>query len=162
MGILAKMDRFMKSGASTMASARQMYQKIAVNNVDNDTANSTFRKLVTRSHCEDRLACASALGSTSEFLTWLKYYARCLASGAGDEDALRFLVDLLLGGDQSPSHNNDSVVGGGGSFLSMVGISQCLGLEGKDAIRKSILPEMSKNRSLQRLTNEISMELERL
>ena len=43
------------------------------------------------------------------------------------------------------------------SFLS-VGKS-ILGLDGKNLVGKNVLPEMSKNRLLQRLTNEISMEL---
>jgi len=163
-GILATMDLLVKSGASTMASARQMYQKIVESDTHNNgTATRTSQKIVTRSHCEDRLACAIALGSMPEFLTWMKYYARCLASGMGDADALRFLVDILLGGDQSTSSNGDPDMIGEGeipSILSMVGNRQCFGLEGKDVIRKVILPEMSKNRSLQRLTNEISMELE--
>ncbi|KAL7532525.1 hypothetical protein ACHAXR_004684 [Thalassiosira sp. AJA248-18] len=160
MGILAKMDRFVRS-SSSMASAKQMYQKVASEN-SNGATNTSHQKLVTRSHCEDRLACAIALGSALEFQTWLKYYARCLSS-AGDADGLRFLVDIFLGGDGPSPGDGDRMDGDGvsqptiPSFLS-VG-KRCLGLEGKDIIRKSILPEMSKNRILQRLTNEISMEL---
>ena len=174
-GILAKMDRLVKSSASTMASAKQLYQKVAENHHDGSGgvagAVTTSQKIVTRSHCEDRLACSIALGSASEFQTWLKYYARCL-SLAGDGDALRFLVDVLLGGagdGQASSTGDDDFIMDGGSqqqpipsILSLaVGNKQsCLGLEGKDVIRKAILPEMSKNRLLQRLTNEISMELD--
>lgn len=162
-GILATMDRLVKSGASTMASARQMYQKVAGNSHHNDTTNSTSEKVFIRSYCEDRLACAIALQSTSELQTWLKYYVRCLSSGSGDEDALRFLVDILIGGRQFSSGNHDPGSDRKGAIppiLSMVGDIQCLGLVGKDVISKAILPEMSKNRLLQRLTNEISMELE--
>jgi len=171
-GILAKMDRLVKSSASTMASAKQLYQKVAENHHDGSggvaAAVTTSQKIVTRSHCEDRLACSIALG---EFQTWLKYYARCL-SLAGDGDALRFLVDVLLGGagdGQASSTGDDDFIMDGGSqqqpipsIISLaVGNKQsCLGLEGKDVIRRAILPEMSKNRLLQRLTNEISMELD--
>mmetsp|Transcript_14595 Transcript_14595/g.26478 ORF Transcript_14595/g.26478 Transcript_14595/m.26478 type:complete len:611 (+) Transcript_14595:2-1834(+) len=171
-GILARMDRLVKSSASTMASAKQLYQKVAENHHDGSggvaAAVTTSQKIVTRSHCEDRLACSIALG---EFQTWLKYYARCL-SLAGDGDALRFLVDVLLGGagdGQASSTGDDDFIMDGGSqqqpipsIISLaVGNKQsCLGLEGKDVNRRAILPEMSKNRLLQRLTNEISMELD--
>jgi len=157
-GILSKMDRLVKSSASTMASAKQLYQKAAENqNHGSGGASSNSQNVITRSHCEDRLACSIALGSAFEFQTWLQYYARCLST-VGDGDALRFLVDILLGGVSSDD-------GAGGepipSILSFaLGSKQsCLGLDRKDVIRKAILPEMSKNRLLQRLTNEMAMEL---
>ncbi|KAL9185695.1 hypothetical protein ACHAXT_003472 [Thalassiosira profunda] len=151
-GLLAKMDGMVKSAGST-ASAKQMYLKIA----DNASASE---KIVTRSHCEDRLACAIALGSAPEFQTWARNYAQCLSS-TGDAAALRFLVDLFLGAGQ-PGEESMHEDGSGQqhipSFLS-AGLA-CLGLEGKDVIRKAILPEMGKSRTLQRLTNEIATELE--
>ena len=158
-GILAKMDSLVRSSAS-MASAKQMYQKVA--SAESNNATTTHQIIVTRSHCEDRLACAIALDSVVEFQTWLKHYARCLSS-AGDAGGLRFLVDIFLGDNSSSANDNptdgdNELETNSPSFLS-VG-KQSLGLEGKDVVRKSILPEMSKNRTLQRLTNEISMELD--
>ena len=156
-GILAKVDKFVRSGASSMESAKQMYNKLV------ETEKQTSKAIVTRSHCEDRLACAIALGSASEFRAWLSLYSRCL-SISGDAGALRFLVDVLLG---NPNDIDD--MGEAEStrptrscwWFHSVG-SQCLGLDNKEVIRKTILPEMSKNRQLQRLTNEISMELDSL
>ena len=156
LGILAKMDKVVRSGGSTMASAKQMYHKVS------DNEKLTSQKVVTRSHCEDRLACSIALGSASEFEVWLSLYARSLSS-AGDADALRFLVDILLGCPtsndpmaQDPSKQTQSCW-----WFMSVG-NQGLGFNSKRIIRKAILPEMSKNRLLQRLSNEISMELESL
>lgn len=171
-GILAKMDRFVKSNSasSSMASAKQMYQKVAASSSEGNANNATTsQKIITRSHCEDRLACSIALASAGEFQIWIRYYARCLVS-TGDGDALRFVVDILLGGDSQDDAATAMLDSGKGvsssqpknnnvpSFLSAG--RQTLGLEGKTLIRKAILPEMSKNRLLQRLTNEISMELE--
>jgi len=149
-GILGKMDGIVKSSAPSMASAKQMYQKLASSS--DSSSNTSPQQIITRSHCEDRLACSIALGSTSEFQTWMRYYARSLVT-SGDGDALRFLVDILL--DDQTAMVDDTL--GIQSFLS-VGKST-LGFEGKDLVSKYVLPEMSKNRLLQRLTNEISMEL---
>ncbi|KAL3796401.1 hypothetical protein HJC23_004198 [Cyclotella cryptica] len=151
-GLLSRMDAIIRSGAS-MESAKQMYIKL----VENE--KQTSQKIVTRSHCEDRLACAIALRSTSEFQTWLSSYARCLSS-SGDADALRFLVDILLGNSEDFEHSdNFSRQVQSCWWLNSIG-DECLGLNSKDVIRHHILPQMSKNRELQRLTNEIAMELE--
>jgi hypothetical protein len=99
-----------------------------------------------------RLACSIALGSSSEFKLWLRYYARHLVSRV-DDDALQFLVHILLidSGMESaqPCYSP--------SFLSLG--KQTLGLNGKDLVRNIILPECLTSRVLQRLTNEISMEI---
>jgi protein HIRA/HIR1 len=144
-GLLSKMERIVRSGAST-ESAKQMYIRLV------DSEKQTSQKIVTRAHCEDRLACAIALGSASEFQTWLSSYARCLSS-TGDAGALRFLVDVLLGS------SDDSQLTHSCWWLNSIS-DQLLGLDNKDVIRCNILPEMSKNRELQRLMNEISMELD--
>lgn len=143
-GMLARMDRIVRSNDSVIVSAKQVYQKIT----SSDAGYATDR-YVTRSHCEDRLACTIALGSSSEFKTWLRYYARCLVS-TGSEDALRFLVDILLNDQQVKSP----------SFLSLG--KQTLNLVGKDLVRGAILPECQTSRLLQRFTNELSMELDSL
>ncbi|KAL7522970.1 hypothetical protein ACHAWX_007718 [Stephanocyclus meneghinianus] len=151
-GLLSKIDTLIRSGAS-MESAKQMYIKL----VENEKQVS--QKIVTRSHCEDRLACAIALRSTSEFQTWLSSYARCLSS-SGDADALRFLVDILLGNseDFECADSSSRLLSSCWWLNSMR--DECLGLNSKDIIRHHILPQMSKNRELQRLTNEIAMELD--
>jgi protein HIRA/HIR1 len=152
-GLLSKMDRFVRSGSS-MESAKQMYIKL----VENE--NQSSQKIVTRSHCEDRLACAIALGSAAEFQMWLSSYARCLSTSC-DADTLRFLVDILLGNsDDVEMADTNSNTNPSCWWLISITHSRCLGLDNKVLIRTIIIPEMCKNRQLQRLTNEISMELE--
>ncbi len=153
-GALSKLEKMVHSGGSAMTSAKHMFHKLL------DNEKSTFQQIITRSHCEDRLACSVALGSAAEFEIWLSLYARHLAF-AGDADALRFLVDILLGVPTS----NTAAAGGNESpscwwFVS-IGM-QTLGLDSKRIIKKCILPEMSKNRALQRLSNELAMELDAL
>jgi len=152
-GVLSRIDRIVTSSASTMASAKQMYQRV----VENE--KHSYQQIITRSHCEDRLACAIALDSKSEFEAWLALYARCLSS-SGEAEALRFLVDTLLDVSSSDSSMVTDDCGNVTSFL-LIGIKR-LGLESKQIIRQTILPEMSKNRHLQRLTNEIAIELDNL
>ncbi|KAL3775904.1 hypothetical protein ACHAW5_007635 [Stephanodiscus triporus] len=151
-GILAKMDGIIKSSVSATSSAKQMYQNVT----SFDSYNGpTSTDIITRSHCEDRLACSIALGSSSEFKMWLRYYARFLVS-TGNEDALRFLVDVLLNGQSSPD-GDSTHPGNSPSFLSIG--RKALGLNGNDLVRSAILPECLTSLYLQRLTNEISMEL---
>lgn len=154
-GILSRVAKIVTSSASTMASAKQMYQRI----VENE--KHTYQYIITRSHCEDRLACAIALDSKSEFETWVALYARCLSS-SGEAEALRFLVDTLLDAGESDTlmDTSDDSCQNVSSFL-LLGIKR-LGLESKRVIRQLVLPEMSKNRHMQRLTNEISIELDNL
>jgi protein HIRA/HIR1 len=153
-GILGRMERIIRSSsAPAMASAKQMYQKLTYSNSNNGPASND---IITRSHCEDRLACAIALGSSSEFKMWLRRYARFLVS-SGNEDALRFLVDILINGQPDPVEEGSLQTGYSLFFLSIG--KETLGLNGKDLVRTAILPECLTSRYLQRLTNEISMEL---
>ena len=106
---------------------------------------------VTRSHCEDRLACAMALVSAGEFEFWLTLYVRTLVQG-GWEDHVRVLLDLLLGSSAS-SGNDES------SCWWLSSAPTILGLDRQGLVKKIVIPEMSKNRAFQRLTNEISLEV---
>lgn len=151
-GLISKIDRLVRSGAS-MESAKQMYIKLMENE------KQTSQNIVTRAYCEDRLACAIALQSSLEFQVWISTYAKCLSS-TGDANTLRFLVDVLLGNSGVDMIDNNSHWVPTCWWFNSITSSQCLGLSGKDIIRNIILPEMSKNRQLQRLTNEVSMELE--
>ena len=148
-GVLSKIERLVNSGAS-MESAKQMYIKLV------ESEKQTSQNVVTRSHCEDRLACAVALRSASDFKAWIASYAKCLTS-SGDSSSLRFLVDILLG--NSEDTESTGISNPCWCFNSIID-SHGLDLNNKDIIRQFILPEMSKNRLLQRLTNEISMELQ--
>eukprot|EP00956_Cyclotella_meneghiniana_P042902 scaffold249348_cov72-Cyclotella_meneghiniana.AAC.3 len=149
-GVLSKIERLVSSG-DAMKSAKQMYIKLV------ESEKQTSQNIVTRSHCEDRLACAAVLGSASDFKVWIASYAKCLTS-TSDSSSLRFLVDILLGNSED-STGSTGISNPTAWFNSVI---NCPGLDlnNKDIIRHFILPEMSKNRLLQRLTNEVSMELE--
>jgi hypothetical protein len=86
----------------------------------------------------------------SEFKHWLSLYARALTV-AGQSSVLRLLVDSLLG----DKDGKDSAT------ASLWWISGCdvLGLDREELVKTVILPQLIKNHALQRLTNEISLEL---
>jgi len=158
-----------RSGLSTSSLYRQGTSDVT----------SMLRATVSRSHCEDRMACALALQSKDEFEHWLGFYVSCL-SQEGNETHLRLLVDMLLGkcnDNMDDDDDDDDVlmgdVGGGeevsaatkndGSFCWWLSSAESvLGMDRKAAVRKIVLPEMSKNRSNQRLANEIATELSAL
>lgn len=106
--------------------------------------------IMTRSHCEDRMACAAVLGSPGEFKSWLLLYIQTLAK-EGHVDHLRLVVDMLL----SENGGSNSVPCW---WLSLA--PAILNLNRKDMVKTIVIPEMSKNRALQRVTNEIAMQLE--
>ena len=124
---------------------------------------------ITRSHCEDRMACALGLGSSNEFELWLGCYIRRLAQD-GAEAHLRLVVDLLLGrggssvdmreGSDTEASHEMARKNAGASLWWLSSSEAVLDMDRKGAIRKIVLPEMSKNRALQRLTNEIATDFE--
>eukprot|EP00977_Amphora_coffeiformis_P011400 scaffold2760_cov167-Amphora_coffeaeformis.AAC.14 len=109
-------------------------------------ANDSGNFVPTKAHCEDRLACSIALNSPSEFRQWLGMYAKTLAA-SGQEALLRMLMDVLI----------DSSADSG--WWLCTGLST-MGLDRKELLKKVLLPAMSKNRALQRLTNELVMEID--
>ncbi|GAX12012.1 protein HIRA/HIR1 [Fistulifera solaris] len=111
--------------------------------------------LATRAHCEDRLACAVAFESGPEYRLWLGRLVRIL-SITGDETGLRLLTEMILG--RGPSLTNG--VGNDDSCWWLSLSPEVLKQDRKELIQSVVLPEMSKNRSLQRLTNELSLEIE--
>jgi len=159
-GLLSKLDRTIQAqtprrGIMSETSAAGIYQ----NNNEEDDLNSIF----TRSHCEDRIACALALRSSSDFRYWLSQYIRRLAS-EGNQTHLRFVVDMLLdkvtqtGNVNAPSQCEE----GTGNYLACWWLSSAksvLGLNRREAVQQVVIPEMSKNRALQRLMNEIATEI---
>jgi protein HIRA/HIR1 len=114
--------------------------------------------IASRAHCEDRLACAVALSSASEYKHWLALYVRTLAV-AGDASHLRMLVDMLLG-----NTTNHVTTEGTESDCCwwMSSTPEVLKLDRKSLVKTVVISEMSKNRSLQRITNEVALELENL
>jgi len=131
---------------------------------------------VTRSHCEDRMACAVCLQSKSEFKHWLTLYCRILAMG-GQETQIRIVADMLLGrtsqnevGDDAGANiagnsSNSAAAsrsGSGGLCWWLDSAPGVLGLDRASLIRTAVIKEVSRNRLLQRLTQEISIDLQLL
>eukprot|EP00980_Cylindrotheca_fusiformis_P026684 scaffold16928_cov159-Cylindrotheca_fusiformis.AAC.1 len=105
------------------------------------------------------MACALALGSSSEFEYWLSMYARSLAI-CGYESLLRTLVDMLIGRIDKTRMDDDQSSGNLCWWISDA--ARILSFDRRKLITSIIIPEMSKNRALQRITNEIAVEIEAL
>jgi protein HIRA/HIR1 len=151
-GLLAQIDEMVRTCSSTptqvscgsISSASEMYY---VNQDD----KSSLQSFATKSHCEDRLACALMLKSKDDFEHWLRLYIRALAVD-GDSAHLRLIVDLL--------HGTYKIEASHSSMFWWVSTAKTwLGLDVKAAMEQIVIPEMTKNRSLQRLTNEFATEL---
>ncbi|CAB9497994.1 Protein HIR1 [Seminavis robusta] len=160
-GTLSQLDDAVRIGAldstldpSHRSRTREVYQH----------AEDSASYLATRSHCEDRMACAVAVGSSPEFKHWLRLYVRTLSLG-GHADLLRVLVDMIVGPPgkkanstaPSPSH-----LAHGDVHWWLSTTPTILTLDRKSLIKSCVIPEMSKNRALQRLTNEVALEVESL
>ena len=103
------------------------------------------------------MACAVALGSAHEFEHWMSMYIKTLVM-CGNESLLRVVVDMLLSGSDGDAANTD----GSQSSWWLSSAPQVLSLDRAKLVRSIAIPEMSKNRALQRITNEIAMEIESL
>mmetsp|Transcript_15709 Transcript_15709/g.36320 ORF Transcript_15709/g.36320 Transcript_15709/m.36320 type:complete len:1325 (-) Transcript_15709:213-4187(-) len=118
--------------------------------------------VASRSHCEDRMACALALGSSSEFESWFSRYIKIL-SLTGNESLLRLVIDMLLGkyGKKGGDQSSASVAAANTARCWWLTESpRVLGLDRVNLVRTVVVPEMSKNRALQRMTNETAIEVE--
>ncbi|GAX18890.1 protein HIRA/HIR1 [Fistulifera solaris] len=148
-GPLTEMDDSVKLGAleSTLKASHRNASAIYLQ-------GSEGNFLATRAHCEDRLACAVAFESGPEYRLWLGKLVRIL-SMTGDETGLRLLTEMILGRGPTNGADEDN------SSCWWLSLSpEILKQDRKELIRSVVLPEMSKNRSLQRLTNELSLEIE--
>jgi protein HIRA/HIR1 len=117
--------------------------------------------VATRAHCEDRMSCALALGSSDEFKHWLSQYVQILTKlGSGSQ--LRTLTDILLGPiddpNNVPDHSPDPDHQGWNCWW-LNDAPAILGLDRKTLVQSIVIPIMSKNRALQRITNEIAVEI---
>lgn len=159
-GELGKLDDSVRMGAisSSLKTSRRGRAYIG-GNADaayNQTRDDASNDVATRSHCEDRMACAVALGSPSEFEYWLSMYVRTLAM-SGDESLLRVVVDMLSG---SNGKDGMEVQGVEKTLCWWLSEAPCvLTLDRTKLIKSIVIPEMSKNRALQRITNEIAVDL---
>lgn len=150
-GILSQIDQVVRTSSrrhesSSVSSASEMY-------FVNEDDKSNLQSYTTKSHCEDRLACALVLESKEDFEHWVQLYARVL-SLENDSSNLRLLIDMLLHEKLSGSATTK-----GGNCWWIAAANSVLGIDKVEIIKKIIIPEMTKNRSLQRLTNEITTEL---
>jgi protein HIRA/HIR1 len=123
----------------------------------NEDDKSSLQSFATKSHCEDRLACALMLQSKDDFEHWLRLYIRALTIDA-DNDHLRLIVDMLLHKTFAPDdslHEESSP----SSLWWISAAKSMIQFDAREAMEKIVIPEMTKNRSLQRLTNEFATEL---
>lgn len=155
-GELSQMDDAVKLGSihSSLESSHRNQEAIY-------SQSETGNYLASRSHCEDRMACAVALASATEFQRWLGWYVRTLAI-AGDATQLRLVVDMLL---LVPSSQNETAATATTESSSSWWLSSAptvLALDRKNLVKTVVLSEMSKNRALQRITNEVALEIENL
>lgn len=159
-GELSKLEDAVRMGASssTLKAGRRGHVHGHADSTHNQSRDESGNDVATRSHCEDRMACALALGSAAEFKHWLSMYSRTLVM-CGYESMLRVLVDMLLG--KVTSAGGDSA---GTSSLCwwLSSASKILDFDRKTLVTSIVIPEMSKNRALQRITNEISVEVQAL
>jgi protein HIRA/HIR1 len=152
-GPLSQVDDAVKMGSlhsPLESSHRNRYESKAIyENAGEQTGNY----VASRSHCEDRMACAAALQSSAEFKVWLSRYVRTLVV-AGNESQLRMLVDMLLGSGIIGLSRADEP----NSCWWLSSTPELLQLDRKVLVQ-NVITEMSKNLALQRVANEISIEL---
>ena len=160
-GELSKLDDTVRLGAtsSTLKASRRgrSYLGGHADSSYGQTRDDGHNDVATRSHCEDRMACSLALGSADEFEFWLSMYVRTIAM-SGIESQIRLLVDTLLGRESTgamDSHDSDY-----GLCWWLSQAPDVLGLSRLKVVQSVVIPEMSKNRALQRITNEIAIEVD--
>mmetsp|Transcript_36307 Transcript_36307/g.36690 ORF Transcript_36307/g.36690 Transcript_36307/m.36690 type:complete len:237 (+) Transcript_36307:829-1539(+) len=169
-GGLSKLDDTVRmgNGASTLQRSRRTFQQQQNDNRNDVSTND----IASRSHCEDRMACAVALGSAAEFQYWFARYIKILAL-TGNESLLRLIIDLVLGKESSgtttsSNSNSNGERSNGNAATKSSSSCYCWWLSDSpnvfqydrvNLVRTIIIPEMSKNRELQRITNEIAIEI---
>ena len=172
-GELSKLDDSVRMGAGTSTLQRSRRQH------NDDLSNND---VASRSHCEDRMSCAVALGAASEFEYWFSKYIKIL-SLTGNESVLRLVIDMLLGKDivnskgESNNGTSNTSAAATASTTTVAATStsstssycwwlsespKVLNYDRVKLVRTVVIPEMSKNRSLQRITNEIAIEIDSL
>jgi hypothetical protein len=135
-GVLARMDDAVRLGSlesSIKAShrGRLLGSDRHADGIYNQAEEDSGNYLANRSHCEDRMACA----------------------------LLRMLVDMLFGTKDTGS-TDSGLPDGASACWWLSSAPQVLGLDRKNLVKTIVVPEMSKNRALQRITNEIALEVD--
>jgi protein HIRA/HIR1 len=156
---LAKAEDSVKFGSvqSTLKSSRTRNGDRNASLIYDQLEDDSGSFIATRSHCEDRMACALALNAPEDFQEWLVCYTRTI-SRRGMESQLRHLLDLLLGrvGSELIEHEDCQL----GWWLSYS--PDILGLDRRGLVKNMLLPEIGKNRALQRIVADVSMQLQSL
>jgi protein HIRA/HIR1 len=159
LGALSRMDDAVRLGSlqsSLKAAQRSRNYDRQADAIYEQGDEESGNFLASRSHCEDRMACALVMKSVPEFKHWLRLYVRVLAI-RGQISQIRILVDILLQhGDESTAISSCQK----SDCWWLSGAATQLNETGLSLIRDLVIPEISKSRVLQRLTNEISMEVE--
>ena len=124
--------------------------------------------VLSRAHLEDRIASAVAIESSSEFVHWLRLYARHLAASprgasltAADMSRVRALCERLLAAQiAAPTANvnghapeTDSRSAGALAWWTP-GSPAVLGLNKRQLLRSVVLPAFASNRALQPVISE--------
>ena len=107
------------------------------------------------------MACALALGSATEFEFWFSMYTKIL-SLTGNDSLLRLVIDMLLGKHGTIDGEEEEPAATTTACWWLSESSDVLGLNRVKLVRTVVIPEMSKNRALQRITSEIAIEVEGL
>ena len=160
LGVLSKLDDAVRMGSlqsSLKAGQRSRIVDRYVNGIYEHSEDETCNFMASRSHCEDRLACSLAMNSPSEFKLWLKNYVRILVI-KGQSTALRILVDILLQQKEGQFVTETSIHKNTCWWLSYA--TKILTEDRFLLVKNLVIPEMSKSRQMQRLTNEISLEVD--
>lgn len=176
--LIANLSESVRMGASSSSLRRSRRGLAIVNGLHSQAAtqpdgSTTYNDIASRSHCEDRMACALALESSDEFEYWFSMYIKTLAA-AGDEPLLRLVVDMLIGKSPSCDRQQLTVTADSGAHTRatttpatcsswwLSGTPHIFNLDRIQLIKTVVIPEMSKNRSLQRYTNEVNIEVNML
>jgi len=159
-GLLSKIDQISRGCKNGQDSRRKGIMDTSTADMYylNEDDEYTLQSFATRAHCEDRMACSLALKASSDFKHWFSLYVRrlCIESNSSQ---LRFIVDMLLWHKYSSDFDTEDQVS---TCWWLSSTENVLGLNKKELVEKIIVPEMSKNRSLQRLMNEIATEVKSL
>lgn len=125
--------------------------------------------VLSRAHLEDRIASAVAIESSSEFVHWLRLYARHLAASprgasltAADMSRVRALCERLLAAQlAAPTANVNghapepvSRTAAGALAWWTPGSPAVLGLNKRQLLRSVVLPAFASNRALQPIISE--------
>jgi protein HIRA/HIR1 len=159
---LAELDRIVSRGVhSATKSLYDNTSSTSHHTTGGKSSTDATSAILTRSHCEDRMACAVAINSKTDFLHWFQFYCRKLSDG-GDASGCRFLVERITVTDDEDKCNTDSAANDNSTRTTswwIMPLIETMGVR-KEELIKVLIREMGKNRNLQRVTGEVVTEVE--